>query len=546
MAYTIIKSNGTVLTTIADGTINTTSTSLGLPGRNFAGYGQALDTNFVHQLENFADSSPPPNPIRGQLWYNTNTSTLYVCPADGETNAANWLALASTSSGGTTTFGSVTVQGTLQANLVTAINSVTAADGIFTNLAVSGTSTMTNANINSAGVGSLTTTIITTGSASTPGTLTGAWTVSGMQLGNAMVVNDGNIYASVGIKVDPNNFYDLTGNVIPIGYSNVTVASYLPTYTGIVGTGAAIFRGTSLTTGANTTAGTITGNWTLSAGSNLRATTAGTVTTAAQPNITSVGILTSLSISGNANVGNIGATNGVFTNISGNGAALTGLNASNLSSGTVLSGRISGNYTGITGTGVLDTGSITSNFGNINIGTSVFSGNGSGLTGVTADTVTTAAQPNITSVGNLTSLSVTGNVNIGNISASANNNNKLTTGIFQTISGDVIAPPSPNSATIFTLDTQLNPFSKWIITVMPGFATSESDLVNWLTATFEVSAVQNAGGPTYAFSKLTNNPTFINLEFGYTTTTLIVKIYNTLTGGFGMNADIKWSALRLI
>ena len=53
MAYTIVKSDGNILTTISDGTINTTSTSLGLPGRNYAGYGEALDTNFVHVLENF-------------------------------------------------------------------------------------------------------------------------------------------------------------------------------------------------------------------------------------------------------------------------------------------------------------------------------------------------------------------------------------------------------------------------------------------------------------------------------------------------------------
>ena len=67
MAYTIVKSDGNVLTTIPDGTINTTSTSLGLPGRNYAGYGQALDTNFVHLTENFADGTVPPNPLRGQL-----------------------------------------------------------------------------------------------------------------------------------------------------------------------------------------------------------------------------------------------------------------------------------------------------------------------------------------------------------------------------------------------------------------------------------------------------------------------------------------------
>ena len=78
MAYTIVKSDGTVLTTIADGTINTTSTTLGLPGRNYAGYGQSLDTNFVHVVENFADTTTPANPLRGQLWYDTSDTTLKV------------------------------------------------------------------------------------------------------------------------------------------------------------------------------------------------------------------------------------------------------------------------------------------------------------------------------------------------------------------------------------------------------------------------------------------------------------------------------------
>jgi hypothetical protein len=147
MAYTIIKSDGTILTTIADGTINTTSTSLGLPSRNFSGYGKALDTNFVHHLENFASTSPPLNPLRGQLWYNTNTQTMYICPSDRETNVANWLALATTSSGGTTSFSSVNVQGNLQANIITAVTSVSASTGIFTNISVSSNITGSNANI---------------------------------------------------------------------------------------------------------------------------------------------------------------------------------------------------------------------------------------------------------------------------------------------------------------------------------------------------------------------------------------------------------------
>lgn len=272
MAYTIVKSDGTILTTIADGTINTTSTSLGLPGRNFAGYGQALDTNFTHQLENFADSTPPPNPIRGQLWYNTNNQTMYVCPADGLTNASEWIALTSTSSGGTTSFGAVTVQGTLQANSIQANNTVSASQGTFTNLTISGISEFNSVNANTANINSLTTTSITTGSQSTAGTLTGTWTVSGTVGGNALVVNDGTIYSQQGIRTDTYLYANGTPISFAGTYNNSNVAAYLPTYTGQVGTGAATFRGTTLTTGANTTGGTITGNWTLSSGSRMNAT----------------------------------------------------------------------------------------------------------------------------------------------------------------------------------------------------------------------------------------------------------------------------------
>ena len=150
MAYTIVKSNGTVLTTIADGTINTTSTSLGLPGRNYAGYGQTVDTNFVHQVENFADTTPPSNPLRGQLWYNTNNSTLYVCPTDGEANALAWLSLTSTSGGGATTFGSVTVTGNLVANNITATNNSNANAATFSYLTVTANANIATANITSA------------------------------------------------------------------------------------------------------------------------------------------------------------------------------------------------------------------------------------------------------------------------------------------------------------------------------------------------------------------------------------------------------------
>jgi hypothetical protein len=283
MAYTIVKSDGTVLTTIADGTINTTSTSLGLPGRNYPGYGQTLDTNFVHMVENFAANTPPANPIRGQLWYNINNSTLYVCPTNGAPNANVWLALTATSSGGNTTFGAVTVTGNLSASNLSATNDITASNLISSlNLTITGSANIGNATISNANIGTLTTTAITSGSQSTNGTLTGVWTANGAGTANsvagtAMWVTGGNLVVTgggnIGIRTD-NLMYANGANIFGGGaaYSNSNVAAYLPTYTGNVGTGATIFVGTTVTTGANTTAGTITGNWTLSSGSRLQAT----------------------------------------------------------------------------------------------------------------------------------------------------------------------------------------------------------------------------------------------------------------------------------
>jgi hypothetical protein len=270
MAYTIVKSDGTVLTTIADGTINTTSTSLGLPGRNYAGYGQTLDTNFVHMMENFADTTPPSNPLRGQLWFDTNANTLYVCPADGTSNANAWLALTSTASGGTTTFGAVTVTGNLQANNITATNTITGASGVFTNISVSANANIATGNITTGNISTLNTTVISAGANTTAGTLTGTWTANGGSSGNSLIVTNGNIVASTGIKTD--NYYYANGTPISFAgtYNNSNVAAYLPTYGGNILT--VQTQATTITTGANTTAGTLTGNWTLSTGSRLQST----------------------------------------------------------------------------------------------------------------------------------------------------------------------------------------------------------------------------------------------------------------------------------
>jgi hypothetical protein len=78
MSYTINLTNGNLLVTIPDGTINTSACSQTLIGKNYAGYGQFLDDNFVHLLENAANGTAPTAPLTGQLWYNTTTGVLRV------------------------------------------------------------------------------------------------------------------------------------------------------------------------------------------------------------------------------------------------------------------------------------------------------------------------------------------------------------------------------------------------------------------------------------------------------------------------------------
>jgi hypothetical protein len=78
MSYTINLTNGNLLVTIPDGTINTVACSQTLIGKNYAGYGQFLDDNFVHLLENAANGTAPTAPLTGQLWYNTTSGVLQV------------------------------------------------------------------------------------------------------------------------------------------------------------------------------------------------------------------------------------------------------------------------------------------------------------------------------------------------------------------------------------------------------------------------------------------------------------------------------------
>src|SRR6056297_219565 len=74
MAYSVNNTSGTVIATIADGTIDNT-TDLTLIGKNYSGYGELLNENFVALLENFSANTQPASPVTGQLWWDTSPSS---------------------------------------------------------------------------------------------------------------------------------------------------------------------------------------------------------------------------------------------------------------------------------------------------------------------------------------------------------------------------------------------------------------------------------------------------------------------------------------
>ena len=78
VTYTETNNQNKRAITVADETINNTSTSLTFVGKNYAGYGTYVANNFLHLLENFASPSSPSNPVQGQLWYDNANNQLMI------------------------------------------------------------------------------------------------------------------------------------------------------------------------------------------------------------------------------------------------------------------------------------------------------------------------------------------------------------------------------------------------------------------------------------------------------------------------------------
>lgn len=86
VSYTDSVNKGVIV--VEDSTLNT-ETSLSLPGRSSTAYGQAIAENFLHLLENFANTTPPLRPVEGQLWYDNTDGVDQLKIYDGTTWSAS-------------------------------------------------------------------------------------------------------------------------------------------------------------------------------------------------------------------------------------------------------------------------------------------------------------------------------------------------------------------------------------------------------------------------------------------------------------------------
>ena len=252
MSYVINYSGGTI--TIPLNQADVTATPLVLVGRNWranaamggmaAGYGQALNQNFVSLLENFANSTSPISPLKGQFWYDTSTDVIKL--NQGTPSIPSWTTVYTTSS------------------VISTIGNGTSNVDI----------PVVNGNVNISAGGTSNVLVVTSTGANVFGTLTSNSQIIGDTLRST--VNDGvtpPLTVASAIKVDNLNADLLDGFSASNTRNSLNTVVVRNDTTGVIDNdvNGNIFTA-NISTGASATPGTITGNWTLAAGSRLQAT----------------------------------------------------------------------------------------------------------------------------------------------------------------------------------------------------------------------------------------------------------------------------------
>jgi len=403
MAYTINLTDGAVFATIADGTINTSS-SMTLVGKNYAGYGEFLDENFIHLLENGSNTTAPSAPLTGQLWWDKTNNLLKVY--NGSIFKTISAATASSTAPTSNVTGDLWYDTTNQQLKVYTGSSFIVVGPAYTSS--EGTAGAIPGTVNDSGgsphfitslfVNNQQIAIVSVDSAFTPSAPTNT--------------NFPTIYP--GITVTKSASSTLAGNVTNTG--NLTLSAGGTTTVNVTSTGANIagyLTGTGNITGGNLLSGgtaVVTGTI---VGGNLG--TGGTIT--ATGNITGGNIITagsfqsaSVSSSGNIDGGNL-RTVGLVT-------ATGNVNGGNVISGALVQGTNMSATANVQGGNLRTTGLISST-GNItssgNVDAVYFIGNGSALTGISAAVSVTKIQ-NGTSEANVGASGGNINFNIGGTS----------------------------------------------------------------------------------------------------------------------------------
>ena len=404
MAYTINLTDGTVFATVNDGTVNTAS-SMTLVGKNYAGYGEFLDENFIHLLENGSNTTAPSAPLTGQLWWDKTNTLLKVY--NGTTFKTISAATASATQPASNVTGDLWYDTTNQQVKVYTGSSFIVVGPAFTSTEGTAGAIPETVNDNTA----------------TPHYITGLY-VAGTRV--AIVSKDSNFTAAAptstlfptiykGITISNSADTVMAGNVRNTG--NVVITSGGATTAIIQSTGALITGFTSVT--GNVTGGNILTNGIVSATGNVTglnfignviAPPGGPLATTG--NITGGNLLTSglVSVTGNITGGNIN-TVGLVT-------ATGNVRGGNVISAAAISG-VSVVATGNVDSGNLRSSGLISVTGNIssaaNVAGTYFLGNGSQLTGLSLG-VSVTKFVNGTTEGNVGVTNGNINFNVGGVS----------------------------------------------------------------------------------------------------------------------------------